>query len=62
MESPGRVHIFDITQKKFSPFLFVGIAIFHNNPYAYDTLGQKTYLRPLSTEGEGFPVPGPETL
>ena len=32
-----------------------GIAVFHNNPYAYDTLGQKTYLRPLSTEGEGLP-------
>ena len=44
----------DITQKKFSPFLFAGIAVFHNNPYAYDTLGQKVYLKPLSTEGEGL--------
>lgn len=45
----------DITQKKFSPFIFGGIAIFHNNPYAYDTLGEKVYLKPLSTEGEGLP-------
>jgi opacity protein-like surface antigen len=45
----------DITQKKFSPFIFAGIAIFHNNPFAYDTLGNKVYLKPLSTEGEGLP-------
>ena len=53
----------DITQKKFSPFLFAGIAVFHNNPYAYDTLGQKIYLRPLSTEGEGLAaVSGTKTV
>jgi hypothetical protein len=50
----GEYTFMDITQKKFSPFLFAGIAIFHNNPYAYDTLGQKIYLKPLSTEGEGL--------
>ena len=44
----------DITQKKFSPFIFGGIAVFHYDPYAFDTLGQKVYLRPLSTEGEGL--------
>jgi hypothetical protein len=45
----------DITRSKFSPFLFAGIAAFHFDPYAYDTLGQKIYLQPLSTEGEGLP-------
>jgi len=50
----GEYTFLDITQKNFSPFLFAGIAVFHNNPYAYDTLGQKTYLKPLSTEGEGL--------
>ena len=50
----GEYTFLDITEKKFSPFVFIGIAVFHNNPYAYDTLGQKTYLRPLSTEGEGL--------
>lgn len=44
----------DITDKKFSPFLFGGIAVFHFNPYAYDTLGNKVFLQPLSTEGEGL--------
>jgi hypothetical protein len=50
----GEYTFLDITRKKFSPFVFAGIAVFHYNPYAYDTLGQKTYLRPLSTEGEGL--------
>jgi opacity protein-like surface antigen len=51
----GEYTFMDITEKKFSPFVFLGIAVFHNNPYAYDTLGQKVYLKPLSTEGEGLP-------
>jgi len=51
----GEYTFLDITEKKFSPFVFLGIAVFHSNPYAYDTLGQKVYLKPLSTEGEGLP-------
>ena len=51
----GEYTFLDITQKKFSPFVFVGIAVYHFNPYAYDTLNQKVYLQPLSTEGEGLP-------
>jgi hypothetical protein len=51
----GEYSFMDITQKKFSPFIFGGIAVFHFNPYAYDTTGQKVYLKPLSTEGEGLP-------
>lgn len=41
----------------FSPYAFAGLSIYHFNPYTYDTLGKKYYLRPLSTEGEGF-LPG----
>ncbi len=51
----GEYTFFDITEKKFSPFVFAVLRVFHNNPYAYDTLGQKVYLKPLSTEGEGLP-------
>lgn len=36
-----------------SPFIFGGIAVFHFNPYAYDSTGNKVYLKPLSTEGQG---------
>ncbi len=51
----GEYTFLDMTKKTFSPFLFAGIAVFHYDPYAYDTLGQKIYLKPLSTEGEGLP-------
>ncbi len=51
----GEYTFLDMTKKTFSPFIFGGIAVFHYDPYAYDTLGQKIYLKPLSTEGEGLP-------
>ena len=39
---------------RFSPYVFGGIAVFHFNPYAFDSTGNKVYLQPLSTEGEGL--------
>ncbi|MFI5187383.1 MAG: DUF6089 family protein [Chitinophagales bacterium] len=36
------------------PYLFAGIGIFHFNPYTSDNNNKKTYLQPLSTEGEGL--------
>lgn len=45
-------NIFDLCIKKFTPYLFSGIALYHFNPYTADSLGEKVFLRPLSTEGE----------
>ncbi len=45
---------FDLQEKRFSPHVFAGAAIFRFNPYAYDTLGNKVFLQPLSTEGQGL--------
>lgn len=39
---------------KFTPYVFAGVGLFHFNPYAYYK-GEKVYLQPLSTEGEGLP-------
>jgi hypothetical protein len=36
------------------PFLFAGVGLFHFNPYSYDKDNKKTYLQPLSTEGQGL--------
>lgn len=36
------------------PYLFGGIGVYHFDPYAYDKDNKKTYLRPLSTEGQGL--------
>ncbi|MEP6583545.1 MAG: DUF6089 family protein [Ginsengibacter sp.] len=51
---------YDITRLEdhaLTPYVFGGVAVYHFNPYTHDTTGQKFYLKPLSTEGEGF-VPG----
>ncbi|MEO6187935.1 MAG: DUF6089 family protein [Ginsengibacter sp.] len=48
---------YDITalgEHLLTPYVFGGIAIYHFNPYTYDTSGNKFYLQPLSTEGEDF--------
>lgn len=47
-------NIFDLSIKKFTPYLFAGVALYHFNPYTADSLGEKVFLRPLSTEGEGI--------
>lgn len=39
---------------RFSPYVFVGGAFFHFNPWAKDAVGEKIYLQPLSTEGQGL--------
>ena len=44
----------DLQNKRLSPYLFAGLALYHFNPYAFDTLGNKVYLKPLSTEGQGL--------
>ncbi len=36
------------------PYLFGGIGVFHFNSYTHDKDDKKTYLRPLSTEGQGM--------
>lgn len=46
---------------KFTPYAFAGIGIYHFNPYTFYQ-GNKVYLQPLSTEGEGLPeYPGRKT-
>jgi opacity protein-like surface antigen len=50
----GEYNLFDLAEKRFTPYVFAGIAIYHFNPFAFDTLGRKVYLKPLSTEGEGL--------
>jgi hypothetical protein len=37
------------------PYIFGGFGIFHFNPYTRDDNNKKTFLHPLSTEGEGLP-------
>lgn len=48
-------NLLDLNEHRVTPYIFAGLAIFHFNPYSYDTAGRMVYLRPLSTEGEGLP-------
>lgn len=44
----------DVPAKRITPYLYAGVALFHFNPWAYDINGNKVYLKPLSTEGQGL--------
>ncbi len=50
-------NFFSLNTRWWTPYVFAGIGIFHFKPYTRDTTGAKTFLKPLSTEGEGF-LPG----
>jgi Domain of unknown function (DUF6089) len=46
--------IFNLNEQPMSPYLFAGLAVYNYNPYTYDSIGNKNYLQPLGTEGQGF--------
>lgn len=48
------ISMFDLSTKRFTPYVYGGIALYHFNPWTYDNNGNKVYLKPLSTEGQGL--------
>lgn len=48
------IAILDIQHSRWTPFGYAGIVAFHFDPYTYDQAGDKIYLKPLSTEGQGL--------
>lgn len=50
----GLYHLFNTEMHRINPYLMAGISVFHTNPYTFDTLGNKYFLKPLSTEGQGL--------
>jgi opacity protein-like surface antigen len=48
------VSVLDMSVGRFTPYIYGGIAVFHFNPWTRDKNGVKTYLQPLSTEGQGL--------
>ncbi len=49
----GEYYLFNLYDRRYSPYAFAGLALFRFNPYAYYGNNQKAYLKPLSTEGQG---------
>jgi len=59
----GEYYLFNLYEKRFSPYGFIGLGVFHFNPYAHDSTGRKVFLKPLSTEGQGlYPNKKPYSL
>ena len=46
--------LLDIYSTGFTPYVFAGLSYFHFNPSALDSTGNKVFLQPLGTEGQGF--------
>lgn len=53
-ELTAQYSLFSLNDRWWTPYVFAGIGAFHFNPYTKDSAGHKTFLKPLSTEGEGF--------
>ena len=49
----GEYYFLNLYDHRISPYVFGGLAVYHFNPYAYNG-GNKVYLKPLSTEGQGI--------
>lgn len=59
----GEYYLFNLYEKRFSPYGFIGLGVFHFDPYSYDSLGRKVFLQRLSTEGQGiYPNKKPYSL
>ncbi|MBL7738822.1 MAG: outer membrane beta-barrel protein [Chitinophagaceae bacterium] len=56
-ELTGQYSLFSFNNKWWSPYVFAGIGLYHFKPYTQDANGNKVFLQPLSTEGQGF-IPG----
>jgi len=48
----GELNIFNLNNIQWTPYAFGGLAVYHFNPYTFDNAGIKTFLKPLSTEGQ----------
>jgi hypothetical protein len=47
--------LFDLmADRRWTPYVFAGIALYNYDPYTNDQAGNKVYLRSLGTEGQGL--------
>jgi hypothetical protein len=47
-------NVFNLSNIRWTPYVFGGLAIYRFNPYTYDSQNNKVFLKPLSTEGQGI--------
>jgi len=54
IELGAQYNILSLNDSWWTPYIFAGVGLFHFNPFTHTAAGDKTYLQPLSTEGEGI--------
>lgn len=54
IELGAQYNILSLNDSWWTPYIFAGIGLYHFNPFTHTVAGDKTYLKPLSTEGEGI--------
>lgn len=47
-------YFFNLYDRRYSPYIFGGLAVYHFDPYAFNGSSNKIFLKPLSTEGQGI--------
>ena len=50
----GEYYVFNLYDRRYSPYLFAGLALYKYDPYAFNGSSEKVFLQPLSTEGQGI--------
>lgn len=53
-ELGAQYNIFNLNERWWTPYVSAGIGLFHYNPYTKNANGDRVFLQPLSTEGQGF--------
>jgi len=48
------ISLTNLARSRITPYIYGSIAVFNFNPWTYDNSGKKTFLKPLSTEGQGL--------
>lgn len=48
------VYALPLNSSKVTPYVFAGVVVFQFNPYTFISNGEKVFLQPLSTEGQGL--------
>ena len=50
----AQYYTFGFENRRWSPYVFGGLAVYHFNPYILTVNDEKIFLKPLSTEGQGL--------
>lgn len=53
-ELGAQYHLFSLNNRWWTPYVFAGVSLFHFKPASLTNSGDRVFLQPLSTEGQGF--------